>query len=86
VTIDLKLVSYLHAVQATPDAELVEVVEDLLHDIKNGGIVGLAFVALHKGNGHTADVLGAVHDHPLLTLGVCHRLVDAVAVKTRKKT
>ena len=65
---------------------MLEEVQDLLHDILNGAVTGVAFVALHKGTGYSANVLGSVHQHPLFTLGVCRALEEAIAVQTRKKT
>jgi hypothetical protein len=62
----------------------VEVLTYLLSEAQAGRIVGLAYVAMHNQQNHTADVVGLSCQCPSLTRGVLKQLDDELADLVRR--
>ena len=60
------------------DRATVEALERLLEAARAGRVIGVAYVALHSGDGFTADLVGTVTDHKLLARGICAALADTL--------
>lgn len=69
----------LRLVTAPADRGTVDALTTLLEDAKAGRITGLAWIALHPGDGYSADMVGAVTEHRLLARGICRALEDTIA-------
>jgi hypothetical protein len=63
---------------ATPqgDEDTVTALRSLLALAEAGQIRGVAYVALHTGNGYSGDVTGAALERPIYALGLAHILED----------
>lgn len=73
----------LRVVLPQADRETIEILLDLLYRAEQGEVVGLAYVALHRGKDYSGDVSGSVKSHPLFTIGVIRALEHLVARHTK---
>lgn len=67
----------LRAVSVAPskhDAQLQASIELLLQKVKDGEVVGVAFVALKPGYDYYGDIAGAALQHPVMALGLSKAL------------
>jgi hypothetical protein len=71
-------------VRPLADQDTIKVLADLLELAKRGEIVGLAYVALHKGCGYSSDVVGSVRNSPLLARGLASTLWEQIPVRNSK--
>ncbi len=56
--------------QTRPSQETIDALTALLAEARSGAVVGLAYVAVHKEDEFTADVLGTAKTSPVLTIGM----------------
>lgn len=61
------------------DEDTVAALRLLLALAEKGEIVGVAYVALHKGSSYSGDVTGAARDRPIYALGLAHVLGESVS-------
>jgi hypothetical protein len=61
---------------ATGDEDTVTSLRRLLALAEQGEIRGVAYVALHTGNGYSGDVTGAALERPIYALGLAHVLEE----------
>jgi uncharacterized protein (UPF0210 family) len=74
----------LSLVPVLADQETVKALELLLEQAKAGEVMGLAYVAIHRGHGYSGNVVGVAEDAPMLVRGVCRALEDQIAKLPRK--
>lgn len=60
------------------DDDTVTALRMLLARAEAGEIRGLAYVALHNGNGYSGDVTGAALERPIYALGIAHILEEKI--------
>ena len=65
------------------DQDTVAALRILLSLAERGEIVGVAYVALHKGSCYSGDVTGSARDRPIYALGLAHVLEESVAKLVR---
>lgn len=75
----------IHLARSPVSRRTVDELAALLHEARSGEVVGLAYVALHRGQVFTADYVGHAKVVPVYTLGAIHFLSDhIVGLKTLK--
>lgn len=72
----------LRVVTPLPDRQIIDSLLYLLAKAEAGDLTGFAYVALYKQDKYSADLVGTVASHPLLSRGVCRALEDAIALKS----
>lgn len=63
--------------------ETVDLLLSLLADARAGQVVGLAYIALHKGHEYEAGVTGTAKTSPLLTIGMMRILEQRLALENK---
>lgn len=61
------------------DEDTLARLRELILMVESGEILGIAYVALHKGNGYSGDVTGTAKDRPVYALGLAHILEEAIS-------
>lgn len=75
----------LFLVKPQADNDTVEVLTELRDAATRGEIVGLIYVALHRGSGYSGDVVGVAKDNPILCRGLVGTLWDKLATTLRTR-
>lgn len=60
-------------------AETVAVLSELLHEAREGRIVGIAYVAMHKAYEYSFDIAGETRRVPTFTRGMLRGLDDQLS-------
>lgn len=75
----------LYVVKQAVDRDTVEALAGLLKEARAGKVIGLAYLALYRGDDYSGDLVGNVKEHPLMARGICRALEDEISSYLRRR-
>lgn len=75
----------LRLVLPSKSIELVKELEALLRAARDGQVIGIAYVAMHKAHDYSVNIAGETKRSPTLTRGMLHLLDDELSAIIRGK-
>lgn len=74
----------LQLVDPVVSSETLDAITQLLEEVRAGRVVGVAWIARHRGNLFTADAVGTAKDDPVHTRGMLKVLDDELGQMIRR--
>lgn len=70
-------------VHAHPPEDVVEALEFLLEEAREGRLIGIAYGAIFKRRHYIVETAGEAHRNPLFALGIVHVLAGELIQRAR---